>query len=142
MSVQALRAIGSLVLIAHGLGHAMTALPIFGIKLSGTHSAESWLLAKFLGPGPAKGLCVVLHLLVLLGFVGAGMALSDWGLPWRSWERWALWASGLSLQGIGLFWNAFPFLVPNKVGVLTVDVFIFLSILVLRWPVGLFQGPG
>jgi hypothetical protein len=142
VSVQTLRAIVSVVLVAHGLGHALTALPLFGVKLSGTQSADSWLLARLLGPGPARGSCLVLHSLALLGFVGAGLALSEWGLPWGSWERWALWASGLSLLGLGLFWNAFPFLVPNKVGVLAVDLLTLSSILMLRWPAGLFQGPG
>ena len=67
MSVFTVKLLVALILIGHGLGHAMTALPVFGHTLS------------------------------------------------RS-------------------------LVPNKVGVIAVDAFAILSILLLRWPPAVFGG--
>lgn len=138
MSISALRAIVAVVLMGHGLGHVLTALPVFGKTLSRDHSADSWLLSHFVGSGPDRAICLILNLFALLAFMSAGMALMGWVPPRGSWEKLTVLASMLSLLGLFLFWNAFPFLVPNKVGVIAVDGFALLSILLLRWPPWLF----
>lgn len=140
MSVSTVRIIVSLVLMAHGLGHALTALPVYGLRLSETHSADSWLLSKVLRKGLSSGFCVIVNLLAMVTFVAAGLALADWGLARDSWEGLAVTGSVFSLLGLALFWNGFPFLVPNKVGALFVDILALVAILWLRWPPGLF-GP-
>lgn len=139
MSVSALRVVVALVLIGHGLGHALPILPAFGFTLSPSHSNASWLLPRTVGPVAVGLFCTILHLLALSIFIAAGLALAGWGLSSGSWEKLAVPAAVLSLVGLGIFLNGYPFLVPNKVGVLLVDGFVLASVLWLRWPVGLFD---
>ena len=140
MSVPAVRALIGLLFIAHGLGHALTTLPLFGLRLSDTHSPDSPLVARVVGPGPARGIGVILNLLALLAFVGAGLALPGWGLSGASWETLALEAVVLSSVAMALYWDAYPFVIPNKVGVAVFNALTLLSILWLRWPAGVFDG--
>lgn len=140
MSPQLLRGVVGVILLAHGLGHALTLFPLFGIRLSDSHSSLSPLLDTSLGTGLSSGLCVLLNGAALIGFCLAGMALAGWGVPRELWERLALVAAGISLLGLILFWNSYPFLFPNKVGVLAVDLWALVSILWFRWPGGLFDG--
>jgi len=140
VSVATVKVIVALVLVAHGLGHALGTLPVFGMKLSREHSADSWLISKFLGDGPARGLCVIIHTLALLVFGVAGSALAGWGFQWVDWEAVTVLGAILSLSALLLFWHAFPFFFPNKVGVIPVNVLALLGILVLRWPPALFGG--
>ena len=140
MSLSTIRIIVSLALIAHGLGHAMTALPVYGLRLSETHSAESWLLSKVLRKGLSSGFCVIINLLAMVAFVAAGLALSEWGLAMAGWEGLTVAGAIFSLLGLALFWDGLPFLVPNKLGALLVNILALASILWLRWPPGLF-GP-
>ena len=140
VSVFTVKLLVALILIAHGLGHALTALPVFGHTLSRTHSTHSWLLSELLGSAPATVFCLALSLISLLGFLGAGLSLAGWGLSQTNWESLTIAASLLSLLSLVLFWNSYPFLVPNKVGVIAVDAFAILSILLLRWPPAVFGG--
>ena len=140
MSVATVKVIVALVLVGHGLGHALGTLPVFGMKLSREHSADSWLISKFLGEGPARGLCVIIHTLALLVFGVAGSSLAGWGFMWLDWEAVALFGATVSLAALLLFWDAFPFFFPNKIGVIVVNLLALLGILVLRWPPGLFGG--
>jgi len=66
MSPQALRTLVALLLLAHGLGHALTALPLFGVRLRASHSAESWLLSGVVAVGVQSSICVTLNLVALL----------------------------------------------------------------------------
>jgi len=140
MSPQLVRIAFAIVLLGHGLGHALAAFPLFGIRLSGSHSTESWALGRVLADGPVSGLCVAVNLLALLAFVGAGLAVAGWGVPRGAWERMALLGGIVSCLGLVLFWDAFPFLFPNKIGVMVVNVWAISSVLWLRWPAGLFDG--
>ena len=56
-----------------------------------------------------------------------------------SWGRLAVLGGSVSLLALVLFWNAFPFLFPNKVGVMAIDLWAIGSVLWLRWPAGLFD---
>jgi hypothetical protein len=140
MSPQMIRIIVGVVLLGHGLGHALTALPLFGVRLSGFHSTESWLLGRVLEGGIASGICAVLNPVALLGFVVAGLGLAGWGVPRELWGRLAVLAALVSSLALLLFWNAFPFLFPNKIGVMVVNVWAVGSVLWFRWPLGLFDG--
>lgn len=119
------------ILIAHGLGHALIFWTLAGRPLSQTHSAQSWLLSRVLPETINRILAVILFSLALIGFVGAGLAMLGWLITPALWPSLALWASIASLVGLGLFWNAFPFFMPNKVGAIAVDV------AVLIWLLGL-----
>ena len=134
------RAVTGLILIGHGLGHALAVFPIFGLRLSETHSPDSFPLSRLIGAGPARGAGAILNLLALLAFVGAGLALPDWALSGASWGRLAVVAAVVSCVALTLYWNAFPFLFPNKVGVITVNAGTLLSVIWLRWPPELFGG--
>lgn len=116
------RIIIAVILIAHGLGHGLGMLAAIGVKLSPTHSPDSWLFTRLLGDTGARIIGFVIWLLALVGFVGAGLGLLGWLVPAASVPALAIGASVISLAGLALFWNAFPFFFPNKVGVIVVDV--------------------
>lgn len=139
MPDSAIRILVGVIFIGHGLGHALATLPFVGFKLSKTHSAESWLLRKRMGAGATDTLCLVLHTAALIAFIAAGAALADWGFHGRGWEGFAVAGSLISFSGLALFWNAFPFLFPNKIGVIAVNALTLLLVLVLEWPSSLFQ---
>ena len=124
MSPQVVRTIAALVLLGHGLGHALTIFP---------------LLDGVVGTGAASAICVLLNLVALLLFVGAGLGVAGWGVPRDAWSRLAVLGASVSLLALVLFWNAFPFLFPNKLGVIAVDLWVLASVLWLRWPAGLFD---
>ena len=139
MSASTVRALIGLLLIGHGLGHILTALPLFGLRLSDTHSPDSPAVARVVKPGPARGIGVILNLLALLVYLAAGLALAGWGLGGASWERLAVEAVVLSSVALALYWNAYPSLFPNKVGVIVVNALTLLSIFWLHWPPQIFE---
>lgn len=51
----------------------------------------------------------------------------------EKWSGYAVLAAWLSLAGLAMFWNAFPFLFPNKVGIICVDLFVLLSVYKTNW---------
>ena len=57
-------------------------------------------------------------------FVLAGLAVLEWGIPVEWWKPLAAGGAISSTVAIALFWNAFPALVPNKVGALAVNVIV------------------
>jgi hypothetical protein len=122
MSDTTWRIIIAVILMAHGLGHVLGTLAAVGVKLSPTHSPDSWLFTRLLGDTGARTIGFVIWLLALVGFVGAGLGLLGWLVPAASVPALAIGASVISLAGLALFWNAFPFFFPNKVGVIVVDV--------------------
>ena len=139
MSDSTARVLIGLLLIGHGLGHTLTALPLFGLRLSDTHSPDSAAVARVVKAGPARGIGVILNLLALLAFLAAGLAVAGWGLGGASWETLAVEAVILSSVALALYWDAYPFLFPNKVGVIVVNTLTLLSIIWLRWPPQIFQ---
>ena len=54
MSDSIWRIIIAIVLIAHGLGHGLGMLAAAGVKLSPTHSPDSWLFTRLLGDTEAQ----------------------------------------------------------------------------------------
>ena len=129
MSDSIWRIIIAIVLIAHGLGHGLGMLAAAGVKLSPTHSPDSWLFTRLLGDTGARIIGFVIWLLALVGFVGAGLGLLGWLVPVASVPSLALGASVISLASLALFWNALPFFFPNKVGVIVVDVAVLVYLL-------------
>jgi hypothetical protein len=111
----------AIVLILHGLGHALGMMAASGVTLSQTHAPHSWLLSKLLGDTATRAIGFVVWLLALIGFVGAGLGLLGLIVPATWWQPLAVGAAIISLFGLALFWNALPFFFPNKVGVIIVD---------------------
>jgi hypothetical protein len=124
-----IRIVIAIFIIIHGIGHGMGLLPLFGKKLSASHSADSWVLGPLLGPSLSRAAGSVIWVLCIAGFLLAGMGFMGWIVP-SQWPSIAAVSSVMSLAGLALFWNAFPFWFPNKVSVIVVDVF------VLSWVMG------
>lgn len=116
-------------IVIHGIGHGMGILPLFGKKLSASHSADSWILGPLVGPVPARAIGSAIWILCIVGFLLAGTGFMGWIVPGQ-WPAITAVTSVLSLAGLALYWNAFPFWFPNKVGVIVVDVFM------LSWVMG------
>jgi hypothetical protein len=129
-----MKIIMAIVLTGHGIGHAMGILAVFGVKLSKTHSARSWLLSNPLGESVTNVIAVLVWALALLAFVGAGLGLAGWLVSHNWWKTLAISASIISLAGLFFSWNSFPFFFPNKVGVICVDAAVLVSLLWFHWP--------
>jgi hypothetical protein len=114
-----------IIFIAHGIGHIMPILVGFGLKMSTTHSLHSWIFSSLIGEKPTTILAIVFWLLPLIGFIVAGLGMYDILISFNSWQQVALVSAILSSVGLVFFWNAFPFLFPNKIGVIVVNVLVF-----------------
>jgi hypothetical protein len=125
MATSTLKLIIMIVLIAHGIGHVIPMLAAFGLKLSSSHSLHSWAFTNLIGEKPTTLLAVIYWLLPLIGFVVAALGMYDVLISYNSWRQVALISAILSMFGLVFFWNAFPFLIPNKVGVIVVNVLVF-----------------
>jgi hypothetical protein len=134
MSTAAMRIIIAIVTIFHGIGHFMGLMPILGIKLSDTHSAKSRLLTGFLSDKLSQATGFLVWSAALLCFVLAGLALLGWPVPPDWWMVLMKSAAIISLVGLVFFWDAFPFFFPNKIGVITVDCALLISMFFLEWP--------
>jgi hypothetical protein len=93
-----------------------------------------------MGDTLASGAGIVLWSAGLVWFVAAAMGLAGWLLPYQWWERFAVTGALVSLLTLFLYWNGLPFLVPNKVGAIVVNVTVLSSLLWLRWPAGVLSG--
>ena len=140
MSAATLRTLIVVVLLAHGIGHVLGILPAFGRRLSQTHSSQSWLLTSIMGDSFTSGLGIVLWSAGLVWFAAAAMGLAGWLLPYQWWERFAVTGALVSLLTLVLFWNGLPFLFPNKIGAIAVDITVLASLLWLRWPAAVLSG--
>jgi len=123
------RLLVAIVLVAHGLGHALGLLPALGFRLSEGHAPGSWLLSGLMGDGRARLLGALCWLASGTAFVGAGVALGGWGLSRDHWTMLASAAAVVSLATVLLFWNGLPFFFPNKVGAILIDVLVLVSVL-------------
>jgi len=128
MSPNTLRTIVAIVLIAHGLGHALGALAAVGVRLSASHAPDSWLLTGLIGPGPTRAAGVIFWLASLGVFVAAGLALGGWWLDPVHWPALGLAAGVLSLVTVVVFWHGLPFFFPNKLGAILVDIAVLASL--------------
>ena len=134
MSAQALRVVIAVVLLFHGVGHALGVLPAFGLTLGRTHAAGSWLWADSSeSQGAASGVRA-------MGRDASRFCRSRFGTSWlvgsailvaRTCSRVgsSIYADGERLSG-----GAFRSLFPHKLGAIAVNVAVFVCLLWLRWP--------
>lgn len=119
-----LRFILSIVVGAHGLGHALFLVPLLGIADWG-QTTRSWLL----GNGwLAKGRGGLLWLAALVGFTAVAIGLyrmTDW------WQTVALVAAAVSTLGLLLFW-ASPVSSP-VISALVFNLLILAALLIFNW---------
>jgi hypothetical protein len=138
-----LRWIFGLVLVIHGVGQFLGVLALASIGPD-SWNARSWLLTDAIGDGPARVVSTVLWVSALTLFVAAGLAVLGIGAPYTSWRMLAVSGAVLSLIAMALFWDAFPVLIPNKVGSIAVNLTVLIGILITDWPtdpaLGVWQG--
>jgi hypothetical protein len=123
----------AVVLMAHGVGHALGVVPAF-VPITDSWNTRSALLSGPLGERRARVVGIVLWSACMVGFVASGLALLGAGLPVAWWEPLAVASSVLSLLTLALFWHGFPTLVPNKVGAIAVDLTAIVGIVFAGWP--------
>ena len=70
----------------------------------------------------------------MIGMSGAALALLGWLVPNDWWRALAIVSAIISLVAIALYWNAFIYLFPHKVGAIGVNVAILVCLLLADWP--------
>jgi hypothetical protein len=122
MSTTTLRILTGLVLIVHGIGHAMAFFPALNIFSSDKWHYRSWMLSGVLGDTVSRLLVIVLFGIGLIGFIAAGLGFFGWLVPHSAWQTLAIGSAVISLVSLVIFWNAFATLIPNKVGAIAVNI--------------------
>ena len=134
MTPTTLRTVISIVFFFNGVGHVLGILPTLGIFKMKNWSSHSWLLTKPLGETTSRIICGILFLAVVLCSIGAGLALNEWILSHMLWRTLAIVSAVTSLFALALFWNAFPTLIPPKVGAISQDIIVIACLLFANWP--------
>ena len=137
MTTKTVKLIAFIALLVHGIGHFQGVAAGLGLKINNSNPAQSWLL-KNLGNDFNRITCLVLFfitgtigILAALGF--KGIFLAD------NWQSLASITAMLSTFCLVAFPNGFA-LFFNKVGAITVNLFIYYSILFNQnWPEVLFN---
>lgn len=127
------RLVIGLVLLLHGVGHALGVLSLAPFDRP-EWNMRSWLLTDTLGETVSRALGVVLWSLGGVLFIVAALALLKIVFPEEWWRTLAVAGAIVSLATVALYWNALPFLVPNKVGAIAVDVAVIVGVLIAHWP--------
>jgi hypothetical protein len=138
LTPSSMRIIAALVLMAHGLGHALGILAGMEAKLSPNHSLHSWLFTGLLGNSFSRFLGILLSSLGILAFFATGFSLMGWVFPVEWWKSFGVIAALISLFLLLFYWNFLPFLFPNKIGALLINLWLLLSIIWWHWPTALF----
>ena len=137
MPTSTLRLLIAIVLIIHGIGHAWGIMSAFGVTLTKLHSAYSWVLTKPLGSATTSIIAFLIFLLALIGFVAGGLSLMSWLIPHSAWQQLVIWSSIVSIVGLMLFQHAFPFVFPNVVGAIIIDIAALVCLICFKWPPGI-----
>jgi len=90
---------------------------------------RSWLLSGFLGDSVSRVLVMILFGVAFIGFIAAGLGLFGWLVPHSAWGTLAIVSAVVSLVALGLFWNSFASLFPNKIGAIAVNIATLLALL-------------
>lgn len=122
------RLVVALVILVHGIGHALFLAPCLGITQWG-QSAQSWLLTGLVGDSVTRVIGAVLWLAVIVGFCTAGVGLLTQA-PW--WRTAAVVSSGVSLLALALFAGASQ--AQPLISAAGMDVAILVALLWVRWP--------
>jgi hypothetical protein len=122
MSTSTIRIITGIVLIVHGIGHAMAFFPALNIFSTEKWHYRSWLMSSFLGDTVSRVLVMILFGAAFIGFIAAGLGLFGLLVPHSAWQTLAIISAVISLVALGLFWNSFASLFPNKIGAIAVNI--------------------
>ena len=122
MSTSTVRLITGLVLVAHGIGHVMAYMPALNLFSTDNWHHRSWLSSSLVGDRGSRALIIILFGVPFIGFLAAGLGVFNILVPHGWWVTLAIVSAVVGLVALGLFWNAFAFLFPNKVGAIAVDL--------------------
>jgi hypothetical protein len=122
------RFVVALVILAHGIGHVLFLAPCLGITQWG-QSAHSWLLTRTLGDVPTRVIGSLLWLVVIVGFMAAGVGLLGQHAWWRTL---AVASAGVSLLALGLFLKGGQ--TQPLLSATLMDVAILVALLWVHWP--------
>jgi hypothetical protein len=126
MSNSLWRVIIGVVIAAHGVGHLFFLVPTLGLAQWGL-TGRSWLLSGHVPDVAIKIVGGALWLVVIAGFVAAGVGVLSQQEWWRSV---AVVSSAVSWLGLALFAQASqPFLSAGAM-----DVIILVALLLVHWP--------
>lgn len=114
------RSVVAVVLLAHGAGHVLGLLPLFGVSAAGPWNNRSWLLRGRSAEALTRWLAPAVWLVAVAAFVVVGLGLLGVGVQGTSWRALTLFAAVVSAVAVLVFWNGFPTIL-NKAGALAVD---------------------
>jgi len=122
------RIVVALVILAHGIGHILFLAPCLGITQWG-QSAHSWLLTRTLGDVATRVMGSLLWLVVIVGFVTAGIGLLGQGAWWRTV---AVASASVSLLALVLFVNGSS--TQPVLSAAAMDIAILVALVWIHWP--------
>jgi hypothetical protein len=128
MSGNTWRTILAIVVMTHGVGHVLFAVPCLGIAQWG-QSTHSWLLTRGLGDTLTRAIGTLIWLAVIAAFTAAGVGLLGQHTWWRPV---AVAAAGISLLGIVIFAHGGD--VQSQLSAGLMSVAILVALLWIRWP--------
>lgn len=129
MSTTTIRLITGLVLIIHGIGHAMAFIPALNLFGNEHWHYRSWLLSNMLGDTVSRVLIIILFAIPFFGFIAAGLGIFNVLIPHELWPKLAVISAVVGLVALAIFWNAFASLFPNKIGAVAVNLAVLWALL-------------
>ncbi len=129
MSTATVRLVTGLVLIIHGIGHAMAFFPAMNIFSNEKWHYRSWLLNSVLSDGASRVIIIILFAIPLIGFIASGLGVFNWLVPHDWWPKLAIVSAVVGMVALAIFWNAFASFFPNKVGAIAVNIAVLWGLL-------------
>ncbi len=143
MSPIVLRLTITAILVFHGVGQLMGAIPALGLFGVGSAkgpdwaknwSANSWLLTDLLGSSVSRIIAAILFVAAFTGFICGTFSMNGLLIPIDLWRRILIISAVISLWAIFLYWNAFILLFPHKIGNIVINLAVLVALLYVNWP--------
>ena len=87
MSTSTVRLLTGLVLIIHGIGHALAFFPALNFFSNENWHYRSWLVSSVLGDTTSRVVIIVLFAIPFLGFIASGLGVFGWLFIWKLWPQ-------------------------------------------------------
>jgi hypothetical protein len=129
MSTSTVRLVTGLVLIIHGIGHALAFFPALNIFSNEHWHYRSWLLNSVLSDSASRVIIIVLFAIPFIGFIASGLGVFSLLVPHDLWPRLAIISAIVGMVALAIFWNAFASFFPNKVGAIAVNIAVLWGLL-------------
>ncbi len=143
MSPVFLRLTITAILVFHGVGQLMGAIPAMGLFGVGSSkgpdwaknwSANSWLLTDLLGSSASRIIAAILFIVAFTGFICGAFSINGLLIPVDIWRRILIISAVISLWAIFLYWNAFILLFFHKIGNIVINLAVLVALLYVNWP--------